>query len=733
MIVAHKADDGRLQSLEEHALQSAELAKQFAAGFGCGKLGETAALFHDAGKQLPGFQRRILENGPKVEHAGLGAKWLYDSRHLCGLLLAYCISGHHTGLPDYGSSADTPDDASLMGKLKRAQAFTDDSLRFLPEMDINACFPASLPIKPLGGKYGGFSAAFLIRMLYSCLVDADFLDTERFMRGYAVRRDMGNLTERITNRFFAHLSGRFSAPVREIDKKRCEIRDACIAKASAQKGLFTLTVPTGGGKTLSSLAFAMRHAQDKGMKRIIYAIPYTSIIEQTADVFRSALGADMVLEHHSSVQYDDEAEEMSLPRLASENWAAPVIVTTNVQFFESLFSNRSSACRKLHNMAESVIIFDEAQMLPVPYLLPCLWAVAELIKNYGCTAVLMSATQPALQDYFPDGIQATEICKNQEELFAFFKRTQLQLAGELSMEQLAADLIAHSQVLCIVNTRKKAKDVYDLLPKDKNSFHLSTLMPPILRKEKLEQIRCRLRHGQACRVISTSLIEAGVDVDFPAVYREEAGLDSAVQAAGRCNREGKNPVDQSIVRIFSLAADKEGKNRLPPALRLPIEVSRIVSETHGDLSSPEAIQAYFSMLYRHRGEGLDKHSIVKRLENCSSANFPFATLAKEFKLIEDHTISVFIPLDPQAEALAKQLRQGIRTRQLMRKSALYQVSVYQQDYEKLLAAGRLEHAKLIKNNTLIEDGDLAILIDRENSFSMDTGLTVPDLGTGLFF
>lgn len=733
MIVAHKADDGRLQSLEEHARQTAALAKGFAAGFGCGKLGESAALFHDAGKQLAGFQRRIMENGPKVEHSGIGARWLFDCKHLCGLLLAYCTSGHHSGLPDYGTAADTQDDATLMGKLKRAYAASHEWMGFKPELSAKELFPSILPTRPLGGKSGGFSAAFLIRMLFSCLVDADYLDTECFMRGQRVQRDMGDLTDELASRFTAHLAERFGAPVREIDKKRCEIRDACIAKASAPKGLFTLTVPTGGGKTLSSLAFALRHAQHNGMKRVIYVIPYTSIIEQTAAVFRDALGPDAVLEHHSNVQYDDEAEEMNLQRLASENWAAPVIVTTNVQFFESLFANKPSACRKLHNIAGSVIIFDEAQMLPVDYLLPCLWTIAELIKNYGCSAVLMSATQPALENYFPDNRQSTEICDNRDELYTFFKRTQLQTAGETTIARLAADLGAQQQVLCIVNTRKKAQDLFALLPQDNNSFHLSTLMPPVLRKEKLRQIRQRLFEGKACRVVSTSLIEAGVDVDFPSVYREEAGLDSAVQAAGRCNREGKYPLEQSIVRIFRFSADEEGKTQLPSAMRLPIEVARATSESHEDLSSPEAIHAYFRMLYRHRGEGLDKQNIVNRLEKCTTANFPFATLAREFRLISSDTISIFIPIDAQAEALAEQLRLGHRNRGLMRQAGLYQVNVYRQDYEKLLAAGRLESAKLFRNNTLTEDNQLFILIDIEKGFSLDTGLLIPDPGIGLFF
>lgn len=688
MIVAHKSEDGRLQTIEEHAEQVAELAARFADVFGYGDLGRAVGLFHDLGKVTEGFQRRILFDGPKVEHSSAGAAVLKNTNHIFGLFLAYCVAGHHTGLPDYGTAADTRDEGTLQAKLKRESERDPNSLLpFLGIQDPKTLLPNAFHTKKLGGKSGGFSASFLIRMLFSCLVDADYLDTESFMLGKTADRDMGELNEDIFIRFDDHVAANFSTPIREIDQWRCRIRDNCIEKAKLPNGLLSLTVPTGGGKTLSSMAFAIQHAKEHGKRRIIYVIPYTSIIEQTAEIFRGIFDEVTVLEHHSNVQYDDQSEEMSKARLATENWAAPIIVTTNVQFFESIFANKSSRCRKLHNIANSVIIFDEAQMLPVPYLRPCLWAIAELVENYRCTAVLMSATQPALDQYFPDNLRAIEISEDIPELYRIFKRAQIKVIGELSQDDLGRRLNECNQVLCIVNSRKQAQNLYRMLPEEEGNFHLSTLMPPILRKRYIKMIRDRLSQGLTCRVVSTSLIEAGVDVDFPVVYREEAGLDSHIQAAGRCNREAKRKLSDSLVYVYRQKDQDAPKT--PSSLRLPIEVSRIISENYDDLGSPEAIYTFFRMLYKNRGEGLDIKKIIEEIEKCDRANFAFASLAQEFKLIENETKPVFIPLDDEAKIIADQFRRGKRNRNLMREAGAYQVSIYQKDFEKLQAAGAI--------------------------------------------
>ena len=731
MIVAHKSEDGRFQSIDEHAAQVAELAARFADVFGYTDLGRVVGLFHDLGKMTDGFQRRILSNGPKVEHSAAGAAVLRNTRHIFGLFLAYCIAGHHAGLPDYGTAADTRDEGTLQAKLKRESERDPNSLLpFLGIQDPKILLPNEFHTKKIGGKSGGFSASFLIRMLFSCLVDADYLDTESFMLGKAADRDMGELNEDICKRFEDYIIDNFSNPVRVIDQWRCKIRENCMENAKLSNGLFSLTVPTGGGKTLSSMAFAIQHARVYGKRRIIYVIPYTSIIEQTAEIFRGIFGEESVLEHHSNVQYDDQSEEMSKARLSTENWAAPIIVTTNVQFFESFFANKSSKCRKLHNIANSVIIFDEVQMLPVPYLRPCLWTIAELVENYRCTAVLMSATQPALDQYFPDKLRAVEVSEDIPDLYRFFKRAQIRVIGELSPDELGKRLNDSNQVLCIVNSRKQAQSLYKMLPEGEGDFHLSTLMPPILRKRYIKMIKDRLAQGITCRVISTSLIEAGVDVDFPVVYREEAGLDSQIQAAGRCNREAKRKLSESIVHIYRLKDQNAPK--IPSSLRLPIEVSRIIAENYDDLGSPEAIYAFFGLLYKNKGEGLDIKRIIEELEKCDRANFAFAGLAQEFKLIENETKPVFIPLDDEAIHIADQLKRGTRNRNLMRKAGAYQVSIYQKDFEKLEASGAIEYAKIYRDQALREDKNVAILFNISEWFDSRTGLIVPDSGIGLF-
>lgn len=730
MFVAHKSEDGRLESLEQHAAEVAEMARTFAEVFGGGSMGYAAGLLHDSGKASEGFQRRILHNGPKVEHSAGGAKLLMDTRTVAGLFLAYCVAGHHGGLPNFGTSADSVDDASLTAKMKREAARGGTCVPIGWKPDVRSLLPGSLPVQPIGGGSGGFSAAFLIRMLFSCLVDADFLCTEAFMRGTPPERSLGRVTRSLLNACEHHVQTHFADPRRPIDRKRCEIREACDRAALLPPGLFTLTVPTGGGKTIASLSFALRHALEHGKDRVIYVIPYTSIIDQTVLVFRGILGNDAVLEHHSNVRYDDDQEDMSAARLATENWDAPVVVTTNVQFFESLFSCRTSRCRKLHNIANSVIVFDEAQMLPVPFLRPCLWAICELAANYRCSAVLMSATQPTLAEYFPAGFNAQEICRETESLYDFFRRARLQRIGSLSPADLSARLAQHEQVLCIVNSRKRAQELYRALPEDGGSFHLSTLMPPMLRARVLNDIRRRVQEGLSCRVVSTSLVEAGVDLDFPTVYRQEAGLDSQIQAAGRCNREGKRPLGESLVYVFRF--EDEGWSGVPSTMRLPIEVGRMVAESFDDLASPEAIRAYFTALYQSRGAGLDQLGVVTQLEACARANFPFADLSDAFRLIQNDTKSVFIPLDDAALSIVKELVQGRRSRRLMRQAAGYIVQVYRGDWEALLASGLAMPAKLFRPGGLKDDMDLAILTDIDKGFSLQTGLLVPDLGIGLF-
>ena len=714
---AHIRDDEIIQTNKEHLEGTAVLARCFAERFGSGEFGYLCGILHDIGKYSKQFQKRIRGSNQHVDHSTAGSIESNNLLKNIGWLLSYCIAGHHAGLPDGGSPVDTSAESTLHSRLKRNNI--PEYSAFQNDIDIKSVLPKRPPpIRMLEGH--GFSISFFIRMLFSCLVDADFLDTETFMTGGKIKRsieyDMSTLYERLLN----YIS-KFNNPDHDINKKRNEILNCCLKKAINPKWLYTLTVPTGGGKTISSLAFALRHAVEHEMDRIIYVIPYTSIIEQNASVFKKIVGSEYVLEHHSNYNYDDENEDMIHQRYATENWDMPVIVTTNVQFFESLFANKTSKCRKLHNVANSVIIFDEAQMLPTEYLLPCIRAISELVYNYGSTAVLCSATQPALSNLFPKELTAYEICDDVKGLYDFFKRTQIIFVGELENSELSERINACKQSLCIVNTRRQAQDLYELLSPD-GRYHLSTLMCPAHRSEVLSEIRERLKTGLPCRVVSTSLIEAGVDLDFPVVFREIAGLDSQIQAAGRCNREGKRPYDQSHVYIFKVLNDR--KSRIPASFRRPVEIANSIVRQFSDVSSPEAIYSYFNQLYQMEGDGLDIKRIVQRFEDGAAygLSFPFAEVASEFRLIEDISHSIFIPLNDDAKNLLDRLYSKERSRELLRKIQSYVVNVYDSDFRVLYDAGLIE--KL--------DDEIAVLIDI-GRYSNETGLdTSVNSGVGVF-
>lgn len=709
MWTAHKSgDEQREQSLLNHLEGTANRAQAFADHFGCGAYGCRLGMLHDIGKYSDAFQRRIRgEKNDTVDHSTAGAQLVWRlANTLNARIASYCVAGHHAGLPDGGSAADDEMDATLSARLIRP---VEDYEAFREEIDPNALLPTQEPPLRLLGK-AGFTVSFFTRMLYSCLVDADFLDTERFMTNGSVVRDPGEEIPVLYEKLQEYLKA-FENPQNALNRMRCRILDRCLQMAEADPGLFTLTVPTGGGKTLSSLAFALRHAKRRGLRRVIYVIPYTSIIEQTAQKFREVLGDRNVLEHQHNFQYDDDDDRMDPRRLAAENWDKPVIVTTNVQFFESLFANKSSRCRKLHNIAGSVIIFDEAQMLPREYLIPCIRAISELVHNYGCTAVLCTATQPALQKLFPPEIRATEIMEDVPSLYAFFKRTNIQPLGPLSNEALIERLDGLEQVLCIVNKKKHARFLYQAL-QDENTFCLTTLLCPLHRTTVLSTIKERLENGLPCRVIATSLVEAGVDFDFPIVYRAEAGLDSIIQAAGRCNREGNPLAEKRPVFVFQ---PEKAYQNTQAAFEMPRDVARSVIQRYADIASPEAIHFYFETLYKDSGRGLDQKDIVKRLEEGAGNAFlfPFETIAKEFHLIEKQTKTIFIPVEKDADQLAQRLRRGERNQKLLREIGPYCVSIYENQYRALNKINALE----------VLDSEIAILADL-SLYNEKTGLSI---------
>lgn len=703
--IAHRREeDGQEQSVYDHLRGVAKLAEQFAEPFGAGQQAKWMGWAHDIGKYSRQFQRRIRENGPKVDHATAGAKELMA---LGMPWAALGCAGHHGGIPDGGGPGDGVDMPTLMGRYKRQ---VPEYAAYAQEVTL-----AKVQPPPFSGP---FEATFVVRMLYSCLVDADYLDTEMFMKNGQVHRGGYDALGVMLERLRAHVAD-FKPPQNELNAMRCRILDACVGAAAAAPGIKTLTVPTGGGKTISSLAYALEHAVRYNRSRIIYVIPYTSIIEQTADVFRAIVGANNVVEHHANVDFDpkgDDDRDMERLRLSTENWDAPLIVTTNVQFFESLYANKPSRCRKLHNLADSVIIFDEAQMLPLPYLKPCLKAIEVLVRRYGVTAVLCTATQPSLEKFFGD-LPVQELYPDTGALYTFFRRTSLRSIGRCTLDELAERIAQQNQALAIVNTRVQARTLYEALPQE-GRFHLSTLMTPTDRRRVLAVIRERLRDPShpCCRVAATSLVEAGVDVDFPAVFRAEAGLDSILQAAGRCNREGRRSAQESLVSVFQL-------DRPPHGIAQNVAMYREIAREYDDLAAPEAIRAYFDRLHDLRGDTLDQKRLIDAMERGRMGNhMPFASVAKDCKLIEQDTRNILIPTDETSQTCADVLRRGQPDRALMRRAGAYMVSVYPNQLDALLAHSKVE---------MISD-DLAILTDL-SSYDPDLGLAIPEgFGMAIF-
>ena len=672
--IAHREED-RVQLLLQHLLGTAERARDFAEKFGKGEWGYCCGMLHDIGKYSDKFQRKIKEdNSISVDHATAGARLCLEQQGMYPLL-EYCIAGHHAGLPDYGNELDTGSASTLAGRRKKR---IEDYQAYKTEVQIPAL--TTLPFNPTETENPDFSLSFFMRMLYSCLVDADFLDTEDFMKAGKTQREAGENLTTLLQKLEKHVEDWLKNKETEsVNGRRTEILRNCMEQGENSKGLFRLTVPTGGGKTTASLGFALKHGVYNHMDRIIYVIPYTSIIEQNAEVFRKILGDQNVLENHYNVDYDS-SEEFKPMQLAAENWDKPVVVTTNVQFFESLYANKSSKCRKLHNMANSVIIFDEAQMLPVDYLKPCIAAMEELIDRYGSSVVLCTATQPALQSLFQKERNAIELCPRMEEQFRFFERVRYKNLGYLSEEELVSRLEGGFQTLCIVNTRKKAQKLYQKL-KGEGCYHLSTSMYPKHRKRVLEQIRKRLdkKNPQKCIVIATSLVEAGVDLDFRTVYRQLAEIDSMIQAAGRCNREGQYDVSESNVFIFQFDEKETVSGQ-----RQQIDVAKSLIADEAEISDLGTIKTYFERLYYLRGEDLDKKKILQEFQK---GKYNFRQTAEKFQLIDGATVAVFIGCTKEAQEILQQIKGQGFTKSNMRKAGQFCINIRKNECEKFYEAG----------------------------------------------
>ena len=707
-IISHvRRSDMEIQLNEDHQNGVAELASKFANEFGMEDYGFIMGKLHDKGKEQIEWQKYIqgvtgynkeyahIKTGPI--HAYIGAEIVQKMYPQIAPLIAQPITGHHRGLYDYCD-------------------YVEETKRTIPEeISIEEKIPISMPNFP---KLEKFDYHHLVRMLFSCLVDADSLDTESFMNPeQAELRGSHATMEELLQKLKNHLRNlRNQSQETKVNQIRNFVQEQCIKESQGEIGFYSLTVPTGGGKTLASVLWALHHAVKNHLHRIIIAIPYTSIIVQTAATLKSIFGEDNVLEHHSNVN-PEEIKDSSLRermQLATENWDYPIVVSTNVQFFESLFNNKRSDCRKLHNIVKSVVIIDEVQTLPLAFYKPIVHTLDTLHRLFNVSILFTTASQPVLTGRIEgtnlnasfDALTSVhEIIPTEVRLHEKLRRVELVFKnGTNTYDEIAKELATYQRVLCIVNTRKDAKELYDRLPKDGICLHLSRMMCPAHIAATIRSIKEVLKDDgeKPVRVIATQLIEAGVDIDFPVVYRQEAGLDSILQAAGRCNREGKQK--RCLTHIFSLGKE----HALPTGLITQMNNARLGMGQQHDWFSPEAMTCYFHQLHS-RIDNFDKKQMQELLYK---SECEFEEAAHQFHLIDDKTTPVFINWDNSIKLYEQLVSQG-PSYALMKKLAQYSVNIRKRDFDKLKSIGAIE-----------EPLENIYAITNPIFYKADTGLTI---------
>lgn len=700
-IYAHSANAlGERHLLVDHLRAVADTARELAEPFGGGDVASLAGLWHDVGKADPEWQRRLIE-------CELGARQSIGIDHKCaGALLAdeagcpwvgLLIHAHHGGLkhhrltffPWLEERRRLPGPHEAIKRLDTAMS------------DLHEHSSPSLP------DYVGDELAMdlFMRMAYSALVDADSLDTEAHKLGKApAARGTTTPLGDLWRRYESYVADKSPAED-DIGLVRSEVLQACVDTAVKPRGIFRLTVPTGGGKTRSSMAFALRHGIEHGLRRVVVAVPFTTVTQQTAAVYREIFGDDrVVLEHHSAASEgagaagDDEdsfADDAVWQRLAAENWDAPVVVTTTVQLFESLFSNRRSKSRKLHNLANSVIILDEAQALPAALLSPILSGLRELAANYGVSVVLSTATQPAFEliGEFRE-IEAQEIVHDHERHFQMLKRVRYEWRADEphDWQQVARWVRDEQSALVVVNTKRHAMELLDELD-DPDVLHLSTLLCGAHRSAVLDDIRRRLAAGSPCRVVSTQVVEAGVDLDFDTVFRAEAPLDAIIQAAGRCNREGRLGTSGGRVVVFRPPDDAS-----PPGVyRSGRDIARVVRDLPDfNPDEPKTVRSYFEWLF---GTAVDPDRLGVQ-DSRKALDFP--AVAKKFRMIDEDTCDLVVDYPrhdlARIDELVEQLRYPRRPlRKTLRDLQPYTVSVTQHEYERLTSEGFVEEIAPVRS------------------------------------
>lgn len=707
MISHIRQNDWTIQTNEEHLQGVAKLAAQFAAKFGCEDIARIIGLLHDKGKEQTEWQKYIqgvtgynheyvnIRRGPN--HSYVGARIAQIQYPQLAPLIAQPIAGHHRGLYDYCEYIEeTNKDIPKEVLVPKSQSCAMPRLQNLEIHDLH----------------------HLVRMLFSCLVDADSLDTEGFMnpeqaslRG--VHTTMEDLLSKLEE-YLSHLKKRSEDT--EVNRIRNYVQEQCVNESQGKAGFYSLTVPTGGGKTLASVLWALNHAVKKHLHRVIIAIPYTSIIVQTAATLKTIFGEENVLEHHSNVNPDDieDREQRERMLLATENWDYPIIVTTNVQLFESLFSNKRSDCRKLHNIVKSVLILDEVQTLPMNFYKPIVHTLDTLCRLFGTSVLFTTASQPVLTGRIEgtnpsvgfDALDSVhEIIPAEMKLHDKLRRVELKIdEAPKSYDELATEMSKHQRVLCIVNTRKDAKALYERLPKEGICLHLSRMMCPAHVAATIQHIKSALKEENGCpvRVIATQLVEAGVDIDFPVVYRQEAGLDSILQAAGRCNREGKNGICTTYV--FSLGKE----HSLPTGFISQTNNARLNMVGQYDWFAPETMTAYFKHLHC-RIDNFDKQQMQELLYKPACE---FEEAANRFHLIDDQTISVLINWHDSMNLYQRLLSEG-PTYQLMKQMGQYSVNIRKRDFDKLNSIGAIK-----------EPFESIYVITNPAFYHEDTGLSI---------
>lgn len=681
-ILAHIGDDGRIQTLEEHLNGVAVLAKDFAVPE-LKSVAEYLGRIHDIGKCRPNFQRRLQGDTIRCEHACCGAKEIIrgNEKNALAYLLAYCAAGHHSGLQNGGGKNDTEEEGTLHSALnKKADDYHPEGERFrvsLPDLNglMKLIIEGAEDMSEMLER-----AAFFTRYLFSCLTDADFIDTERFCVPDTDREIKGDFSEAL--RLVSEMLDGFNADT-HVKRARKRLQQQAF-DGSGDGGIHILNMPTGSGKTLCSIKLALEKAVSSGKSRIIYVIPYTSIIEQTAEIFERIFGSVLpVVQHHSNYCPDDDDENgLTADKLKKvcENWDAPLIITTNVQFFQSFYHRKSSRLRKLHNIADSVIVFDEVHMMPIPFLQPCIRAVGYAVKYLGSEAFFLSATMPDFGELFEKyakGCGYSELISDKSD-FNAFRNSSISFMGKISWEGLSQAAEEHESALIIVNSRRSAGRLYEMCrDSDRKVYCLSTYLTPFDRSRIIGEIRAALKDKERITVISTSLIEAGVDLDFETVYREISGIDSILQSAGRCNREGKR--ENCMTHVFI------GEDGMPNRDELGVraEISRSLLESGCDIADPKCISEYYSRLYGRFEDVIGENTIsagVKRFDN-----IPFRDYSEKFdRMIDGDSVGIVIPC-PENEELLERLSFGDMS--AVRRLQKFTASVHFNEFKDMLERG----------------------------------------------